>query len=178
MPVANCPFTNQRKPIIIITEKKKGGNGMNAGDVIAQLRHERGYSQEKLASLLFVSKDLVSKWENGSRRPDYLMIERIAEVFGVAPDRILEKERFIFEELSDCIPDGIQIPESEFAELLNAFLRTITTDEKEIFISRYFLMESFASISERRGIRENHIRSLLSRTRKKLKKMIRRRFYG
>ena len=65
---------------------------MNVGSVIAQLRHERRWTQETLAGMLFVSKDLISKWETGVRRPDYSAIERIAEVFGVEPDVIIEKD--------------------------------------------------------------------------------------
>lgn len=147
---------------------------MNVGNVIAELRRQRGWSQETLAGMLFVSKDLVSKWENGSRRPDYPTIERIAEAFEVAPDSILEKDLYIFKELSSCIPDGFQIPESEFTTLLNDFLRTLSKDEAEIFVRRYYFMESFENISEKKGIRANHVRSRLSKTRKKLKNMIRR----
>jgi len=147
---------------------------VNVGTVIAQLRRERGFSQKRLAEMLFVSADLVSKWENGSRRPDYPMIERIAEAFGVSPDSILDKDRFIFEELSDCIPDGLRIPEEEFTGLLNGFLASLGRDEAEIFVRRYYLTESIASIAERKGIRDNHVRSRLSKTRSKLKKRIRR----
>ena len=145
---------------------------MNVGSVIVQLRRERGYSQKRLADMLFVSSDLVSKWENGTRRPDYPMIERIAEAFGVPPDSILEKYLFIFEELSDCIPDGVRIAEDEFTELLNDFLASLGRDEAEIFVRRYYLTESIASIAERKGIRDTHVRSRLSKTRRKLKKRI------
>ena len=151
---------------------------MNTGTVIARLRRERGWSQEALALKLFVSKDLVSKWENGSRRPDWAMIEQIAAAFGVSVDSILEKDKYVFKELSDCIPDGIQIPESEFTALLNSFLRTVGRNEAEIFLRRYYLLESITVIAERKGIRENHVRSRLSKTRKKLKDLIRREYDG
>ena len=151
---------------------------MNVGSVIAQLRHERRWTQETLAGMLFVSKDLVSKWETGVRRPDYSAIERIAEVFGVEPDVIIEKDVYVFEELSECIPDGIQMPESEFTKVLNEFLSKAGIDEAEIFVRRYYLTESIAAISEKKGMRENHIRSGLSKSRKKLIKMIRRQNEG
>ena len=148
---------------------------MNIGTTISQLRQERGYSQEALASMLFVSKDLVSKWERGIRRPDYSMIERIAEIMNVTPDSIFEKNQFILEELSDCIPENVGISEAEFTELLNHFLSTLGKVEKDFFIRRYYLMESFMSIAERKNVRENYVRSSLSKTRKKLRMMIVRR---
>ncbi|MBQ1847593.1 MAG: helix-turn-helix transcriptional regulator, partial [Clostridia bacterium] len=44
---------------------------MDIGKSIAKLRLSRGITQEELANRLFVSRDLVSKWETGARRPDY-----------------------------------------------------------------------------------------------------------
>jgi len=145
---------------------------VEVGGVISRLRHELGYSQEELAERLFVSKDLVSKWENGSRRPDYPMIERIAAVFGVTAESILEKDSFIFDELSECVPDGSKITESEFTKILNGFLKRLGRNEAEIFVRRYYLTESFASIAKLMGIRENQVRSRLSKTRKKLKRIM------
>ena len=56
---------------------------LNIGKKISELRNKNGMSQQALADSLFVSRDLVSKWENGTRRPNYRMIEKIAEVSGV-----------------------------------------------------------------------------------------------
>lgn len=145
---------------------------MNIGNAIAQLRKEHSITQQALAEMLFVSKDLVSKWENGIRRPDYATIEQIANIFNITPDAIIEKDIYIFEELSDCIPEGIQINESEFTQFLNGFLRKINKREAEIFIHRYYFLENITSISKKIGLQENHVRSKLSKTRKKIKKII------
>ncbi len=41
---------------------------MEFKDVIAKLRHERGFSQEALAERLFVTRQAVSHWEMGVSR--------------------------------------------------------------------------------------------------------------
>ena len=41
---------------------------MTIGEKIAELRTDGGMSQQTLADMLFVSRDLVSKWENDTRR--------------------------------------------------------------------------------------------------------------
>ena len=43
---------------------------MDLGERIASARAEAGVTQQELAEMLFVSRELVSKWELGQRRPD------------------------------------------------------------------------------------------------------------
>ena len=52
---------------------------MDIGGRIAELRKEIGLTQQELADRLYVSRQLVSKWESGDRRPDYKTVEKIAE---------------------------------------------------------------------------------------------------
>ena len=62
-----------------IKAKTGGNNGAKPGDNlseiigknISRLRNKLNMSQEDLSNRLFVSKDLVSKWETGARRPDW-----------------------------------------------------------------------------------------------------------
>ena len=50
---------------------------------LKKLRTERGLSQRELAEQLFVSRAAVTRWENGSRLPDALMISRLSKCLGV-----------------------------------------------------------------------------------------------
>ena len=43
---------------------------MDTGAKVAELRKAKGLTQQELAGKLFVSRELVCKWENGERRPD------------------------------------------------------------------------------------------------------------
>lgn len=43
---------------------------MSLGDKIAELRRQRGWSQENLAERLGVTRQSVSKWESGTSVPD------------------------------------------------------------------------------------------------------------
>ncbi|NLK71696.1 MAG: helix-turn-helix domain-containing protein [Clostridiales bacterium] len=60
---------------------------------LVTIRKEKGYSQQKLAEKLGVSRSTISMWEIGSSQPDNEMIIKIAEVFGVTTDYILGKEK-------------------------------------------------------------------------------------
>lgn len=72
---------------------------MNIGSTITELRTARGLTQQAFADLLYVSRELVSKWENGTRRPDYDMIERLAQVLEVSPDAIVDKNDLVTKNL-------------------------------------------------------------------------------
>ncbi len=57
---------------------------MNIGGVIKNLRKEQGITQEELATVLNISPQSVSKWENGAANPDIEYITLIAKFFKVS----------------------------------------------------------------------------------------------
>lgn len=54
---------------------------MNLAERIQQLRKARGLSQEKLAEQLGVSRQAVTKWENGQSTPDVDKIILMSDFF-------------------------------------------------------------------------------------------------
>lgn len=60
---------------------------MSLGEQIRAAREEKGISQEELAERLGVSRQAVSKWENGTAVPQGANRDRLAEVLGVEPER-------------------------------------------------------------------------------------------
>ena len=148
---------------------------MDIGSAIAKLRSERGLSQEELANMLFVSRDLVSKWESGVRRPDWSMIEKLAAIFDISSDSIIDKSEFVISELEKCLPDGCILSGEELVAVLNSFLDGLNVIERDMFIQRYYFLKSIKDIAIIFSYRENHVRSTLFRTRKKLRRFIERR---
>ncbi len=149
---------------------------MTIGKTIAELRINSGMSQQTLADKLFVSRDLVSKWENGTRTPDYPTIERIAGLFDISPDLIVDKNNLIFKELTACVADTDDIPQERLTEIINVFVRSLSERRARVFLGRYYFLKTTAEISAEYNIGENHVRSILSKIRKKLKKYIKESF--
>lgn len=52
-----------------------------SGQFIAQLRSERGMTQDNLGKLIGSSDKTVSKWERGQNVPDVLTIKKIADYY-------------------------------------------------------------------------------------------------
>jgi RNA polymerase sigma factor (sigma-70 family) len=55
---------------------------------------------------------------------------------------------------------------------LKAFLETLNERDRSVFIRRYYRLEEPFEIGEKYGIKEDYVRTILMRVRKKLKKYL------
>lgn len=81
---------------------------MNAKQTIRSIRTERGISQETLAELLEVSRQTISKWENGQGRPSADSVAKLSEVFGIPAEAFLR---------DDWVPPEEKPPEIQVVEV-------------------------------------------------------------
>ena len=68
---------------------------MELCDKIAKLRKREGLSQEELAAKLEVSRQAVFKWESGETTPDLEKIKKLAKLFNVSFDILLDDDKEI-----------------------------------------------------------------------------------
>ncbi|MBQ7160110.1 MAG: sigma-70 family RNA polymerase sigma factor [Clostridia bacterium] len=77
------------------------------------------------------------------------------------------------DELDDCIPGSSDVEDSldaaELASVINAFLSSLSRDERVIFVRRYWYLDRVADIAYRTGFTESKVKMSLSRTREKLR---------
>lgn len=62
--------------------------------------------------------------------------------------------------------------EDDLTELFNDFLRSLKPKDRDIFVRRYWYMDSLKEISERHRITESSVKSNLYRSRNKLRKIL------
>ena len=134
---------------------------MRTAQKLQLLRTRANMTQEQLAQRLFVSRELVSKWELGQRRPDIRMTRVLAELYNIDIE--------ILTELSSCIPANKSFDAAKIRSVLTPFIDTLPERERAVFIRRYFFLEDAAEIGRVFGIKDNYVRAVLARTRKKLK---------
>ncbi len=67
---------------------------MSFGERIKTLRREAGLTQEKLAELLSISPQAVSRWETNLAMPDISLLPPLANLFGVTTDFLLEMDSY------------------------------------------------------------------------------------
>ncbi len=140
---------------------------MRSGQIINQLRTQANLTQEQLAEKLFVSRELVSKWENGHRQPDYQTVLKIAKLFDVPPDSIINRNNVFLSEIAEYLPN---FSDELIIEKLTAFLATLSDRNRSVFLRRYYFLEEISDISSNYQIPEYLVRTILMRTRKKMKK--------
>ena len=68
-------------------------NQIKTGKFIAELRREKGYTQEELGKKLGVSNKTVSRWENGNYMPDIETLRLLGREFSVSMEELLDGER-------------------------------------------------------------------------------------
>ncbi len=64
---------------------------MILADKIIDLRKKNGWSQEELAEKLGVSRQAVSKWENGTSDPSTSNLCALAKLYGIPVEELLHE---------------------------------------------------------------------------------------
>lgn len=66
---------------------------METKDIILKLRLKQGLSQEELAEKVYVTRQAVSRWENGETVPNTETLKMLSMLFGVSINTLLGSPR-------------------------------------------------------------------------------------
>lgn len=76
-------------------------------------------------------------------------------------------------ELEECVPSQHRVEsaldEKALTQAIDAFLRTLPERECNVFLRRYWYTDSVRQVAQRYGLNENNVKSILYRTREKLR---------
>ena len=80
------------------------------------------------------------------------------------------------DELGECIPASgrveHELEQKELTAAIDRFLRTLPEKDCNLFLRRYWYVDSISVIADRYGMKENTVKSILFRTREKLRKFL------
>ena len=77
-----------------------------------------------------------------------------------------------FNELEEVLPDNridLSVQDEDLGRIISEFLKTEPTDERNVFIRKYWFFDSIRDISERYAFSESKVKAMLYRVRKRLK---------
>ena len=80
---------------------------INFSKKLTGLRNRCGLSQSKLADMLYISGQAVSKWENASSLPDIELLLPLAQILGVSVDYLLGNDGDNFNSNPDIIKESV-----------------------------------------------------------------------
>lgn len=66
---------------------------MEIGNKIKNARNEAGYTQERAAEALNVSRQTISNWENGKSYPDIVSVIKMSDLYSVSLEHLLKEEK-------------------------------------------------------------------------------------
>ncbi|MDE7209022.1 MAG: helix-turn-helix domain-containing protein, partial [Clostridia bacterium] len=66
---------------------------METKNIISELRSKKGFSQDELAEKVFVTRQAVSRWENGETVPNTETLKLLSKVFDVSINTLLGSPR-------------------------------------------------------------------------------------
>ncbi len=113
----NC-FTLQKQPsgsrqksaLRIQLESIKGDSIMRIGDQLQKQRKLHDMSQNELADKLNISRQSISKWENGATLPSFSNVLAISDLFGVSLDELIRGDEELMNKFED---DKIRLSKTE-----------------------------------------------------------------
>lgn len=80
------------------------------------------------------------------------------------------------EELEDCVADNETVEKAferkQLALVFNRFLDSLPETERQVFLCRYWYMDSISDIADYYGFSDSKVTSMLYRTRKKLREVL------
>ena len=77
------------------------------GSFLAELRREKGLTQQALGERLGVTNKTVSRWETGCYLPDLEMLSLLSREFGVSINELVAGERLVAEDFKKAADENL-----------------------------------------------------------------------
>ncbi len=117
---------------------------MEFADQLKTLRKQAGLSQEQLANRIYVSRQAITKWENGAGRPEIENLIALADAFAVSMDTLLgitgtqnsgSNSGFRYENTIHCDIDGTKHFDIDCGSLYSCTIRAYDGEQLRIRIA-------------------------------------------
>ncbi|HDR9160673.1 TPA: helix-turn-helix transcriptional regulator [Burkholderia vietnamiensis] len=90
------------------------------GTAIAEQRRARGLTQAKLAEMIDLEQEAISRWERGARMPTLHRLQQLSDALDCSVDQLLQR--------------GSKRPDDQLAMIADA-LSGLDTDERELVVN-------------------------------------------
>ena len=114
---------------------------MDTKEILLQLRTQKGLSQDELAEKLFVTRQAVSRWENGETTPNTETLKRLSALFGVSINTLLGAPRQLICQCCGMPLDDSTISRKPDGTLNEDYCKWCYTDGTFTYTSKEQLIE-------------------------------------
>lgn len=115
------------------------------GEQLRKAREEKGITQQTLAENVYVTRQTISRYENGERYPDIVTLKKLSSVLGVSTDYLLGDD-----EIAKVVEKNPIVDKPLFNNITIA-LYTLIVATYTIFIINQTPMSSFIEEATSKG---------------------------
>ncbi len=111
---------------------------MNIGNNLVDARKKANLSQEEVAFKLNVTRQTISKWELGETVPSAIKIKKLADIYNVSIDELVDDDK-ILKEIRDVInrTNFKNVNETDWTSVWSKKYPVLKTYQKEVNIDKY-----------------------------------------
>lgn len=118
---------------------------MQIGTILKHARKEKGYTQQDLADLLYISSKTISRWETDNGLPELSMLVRLSEILDLNFDQLIESLKNESEVYQDYM--DLSIKNAIIISATISFLGLLIFLYGSYFVSKsVFLVTTFISL--------------------------------
>lgn len=114
---------------------------METKEVILRLRTQKGLSQDELAEKVFVTRQAVSRWENGDTVPNTETLKLLSKLFDVSINTLLGSPRTLICQCCGMPLDDSSISKEPSGEFNEEYCKWCYTDGKFAYTSLESLVD-------------------------------------
>lgn len=114
---------------------------METKEILHKLRSEKGLSQDELAEKVFVTRQAVSRWENGETVPNTETLKLLSKLFDVSINTLLGSPRKLICQCCGMPLDDSSISKEPNGEFNEEYCKWCYTDGKFAYTSLSELTE-------------------------------------
>lgn len=134
---------------------------MESKNIIAELRSQKGFSQDELAEKVFVTRQAVSRWENGETVPNTETLKLLSKVFDVSINTLLGSPRQLICQCCGMPLDDTTISKENDGTFNEEYCKWCYTDGKFIYKSLDELIDFLAGRMANENYTEQQVRDYL-----------------
>lgn len=134
---------------------------MESKNIIAELRSQKGFSQDELAEKVFVTRQAVSRWENGETVPNTETLKLLSKVFDVSINTLLGSPRKLICQCCGMPLDDTTISKENDGTFNEEYCKWCYTDGKFIYKSLDELIDFLAERMANENYTEQQVREYL-----------------
>ncbi|WP_414451820.1 helix-turn-helix domain-containing protein [Burkholderia sp. 22PA0099] len=118
MPTRHDPLSDEAQDALLASR---------VGTAIAEIRRARGLTQAKLAEMINLEQEAISRWERGMRTPTLYRLQQLSDALDCSVDQLLQRGSKRMDDQLATVADALQHLDADERALIVQFVQQSST---------------------------------------------------